>query len=201
MTKKLLDLCGGTGSWSKPYKEAGWDILIIDPLVNDLSVSDALEYFKDNIEYFDVILAAPPCTHFSSSGARYWAEKDADGRTLGALQVVDDCLEIINLLKPKYWALENPVGRLKRLRYQELGGEPRLVFNPCDYGLQSDGTKIDQYTKKTLVWGKFNIPIKSPVDPIEGSKMHNLPPTKDRWRIRSMTPQGFARAFFEANND
>lgn len=198
MTKKLLDLCGGTGSWSRPYREAGWEVLIIDPLVNDLSVADALEYFKECPEYFNIILAAPPCTHFSSSGARWWAEKDADGRTTEALQVVDDCLEIINLLKPKYWALENPIGRLKKLRNL---GEPTLVFNPCDYGLQPDGTKIDQYTKKTLVWGKFNLPVKNPVDPIEGSKMHNLPATKDRWRIRSMTPQGFARAFFEANND
>lgn len=27
--KIILDLCGGTGSWSKPYKEAGYDVRLI----------------------------------------------------------------------------------------------------------------------------------------------------------------------------
>ena len=81
----------------------------------------------------------------------------------------------------------NPVGKLNT-RYL---GKPRLIFDPCDYG--------DPYTKKTCLWGNFNIPKKNPVKPTEGSKMHLLPPSKYRAALRSVTPLGFAKAFFEAN--
>lgn len=89
-----------------------------------------------------------------------------------------------------WWALENPVGRLKRLRYKELG-EPRLIFDPCDFG--------DPYTKKTLLWGSFTIPKRNYVKPLLGSKFHNTPDTKKRALLRSITPKGFAKAFFNAN--
>jgi len=66
------------------------------------------------------------------------------------------------------------------------------LFNPCDYG--------DPYTKKTYLWGNFNMPPKvKRVEPTKGSKMHLLPPSLDRAMLRSITPPGFARAFFEAN--
>jgi hypothetical protein len=43
------------------------------------------------------------------------------------------------------------------------------------------------------------MPPKRRVEPVEGSKMHLLPPSEDRERIRSQTPKGFAQAVFEAN--
>lgn len=68
-----------------------------------------------------------------------------------------------------------------------------MYFNPCDYG--------DTYTKKTCLWGKFNMPEKNVVDPVEGSKLwKNYGGKSARVKeIRSKTPEGFARAFFEAN--
>lgn len=56
--KVILDLCGGTGSWSKPYKEAGYDVRIIT-----LPEYDVFEYEPPDNVYG--ILAAPTCTHFS----------------------------------------------------------------------------------------------------------------------------------------
>jgi hypothetical protein len=88
--------------------------------------------------------------------------------------------------QPKFWALENPVGRLK-----DYLGKPAMYFHPYEYG--------DPYTKKTCLWGNFNMPEKNVVMPVEGSKLHRLPPSPDRKKIRSITPPGFARAFFEAN--
>ena len=88
--------------------------------------------------------------------------------------------------KPQWWALENPVGRLGHYL-----GKPVIYFDPCDYG--------DPYTKKTCLWGNFNVPIKAPVEPTEGGKMWRIPPSKDRPKLRSITPSGFAKAFFEAN--
>jgi hypothetical protein len=88
--------------------------------------------------------------------------------------------------RPQWWALENPVGRLTRYL-----GPPRMTFDPADYG--------DPYTKKNLLWGDFSIPRKKPVEATEGSKMHRLPPSPERAALRSVTPEGFSRAFYEAN--
>lgn len=175
--KTILDLCGGTGSWSEPYAEAGYNVVIVD-LPRDVR----LEHARGDVHG---ILAAPPCTDFAGSGARWWKGKGQKALT-ESLSVVDACLRIITVARPKWWALENPVGRL--VHYL---GEPRLIFNPCDYG--------DPYTKKTCIWGDFTPPVLNPVEPTEGSKMHRLPPSPDRWKLRSITPPGFARAFFEAN--
>ncbi|KKM05101.1 hypothetical protein LCGC14_1757540 [marine sediment metagenome] len=131
------------------------------------------------------ILAAPPCTHLAGSGARWWGQKGEEA-LLEALALIDACMRIILISNPTFWALENPVGRL--VHYL---GKPKMYFNPCDYG--------DPWTKKTALWGEFNVPEKNSVLPLEGSKIHRYPPSKDRGKLRSITPPGFAKAFFEAN--
>lgn len=190
MTSKplILDLCGGTGSWSEPYRQSGaYDVHIIDPqewLSDDAGTGD-VRLFEHLVRPVRGILCAPPCTHFSASGARWWAAK-GEGALLEALAVADACSRIVLMHRPEWWALENPVGRLRRFY-----GPPTYSFNPSDHG--------DPYTKKTLLWGNFNLPTRSPVAPTEGSKMWKLSPSPERARLRSATPPGFARAFFEAN--
>jgi hypothetical protein len=120
---------------------------------------------------------------FANSGNR-WTRSEA--QMLEALSVVDACCRIVLMARPKWWALENPAGKLSRFL-----GPPRMTFQPNDYG--------DSYTKQTCLWGDFNTPARSPVPATEGSKMHRLPPSPDRAALRSVTPPGFARAFFEAN--
>jgi hypothetical protein len=78
-----------------------------------------------------------------------------------------------------------------RGRLRNFIGPPVMYFNPCDYG--------DPWTKKTCLWGNFNKPKKNPVKPVEGSKIHLMSPSKDRTMLRSITPPGFAKAFYEAN--
>ena len=174
----ILDLCGGTGAWSKPYAEKGYDVRNIT-----LPDYDVRTYKSPKNVYG--ILAAPPCTHFAGSGARWWEGKGIEPLLRG-LAIVDACMRIILISNPKFWVLENPVGRL--VRYL---GKPRMYFNPCDYG--------NPWTKKTALWGEFNIPKKNSVPPSEGSKIHKFPPSEERVKLRSITPSGFARAFFEAN--
>ena len=179
--KVILDLCGGTGAWSAPYREAGYDVRVVDVLDGeDVRLFVAL----DPSDVWGV-LAAPPCTHLAVSGARWWADK-GETALLESLAIVDACLRVIVVSEPVWWALENPVGRLSTYL-----GHPRLTFDPCDYG--------DPYTKRTCLWGEFKEPKRTPVEATQGSKMHRVPPGPDRWRIRSKTPPGFARAFFEAN--
>lgn len=200
--KVILDLCGGTGSWSKPYTDAGYDVRLITlPDFNVVTFAEDVIERKRPCPQVYGVLAAPPCEHFSVSGAQYWKAKDADGRTAAALEIVDACLDLVDYLEPHFWALENPIGRLKELRahrFVDLTGhyEPKLKFDPCDYG--------DPYTKKTLLWGRFNIPKPNRVEPIrvcgQGSWIQGLGGKSERTKeLRSITPPGFARAFFEAN--
>lgn len=176
----ILDLCGGTGAWSQPYRDAGYDVRLVT-LPQDV---------RTYTPPYDVhgILAAPPCTEFAVSGARWWAKKDPH-LLEEALEVFDACFGIILGTDPAWWALENPVGRLKQLR-PDLG-EPALIFDPCDYG--------DAYTKKTLVWGNFNSPPKRRIEPEAKNRIHHCPPGPERQKLRSQTPPGFAYAFFCAN--
>ena len=182
MNRIILDLCGGTGAWSKPYADAGYEIWNLDTCI-----SEHFDVRLQRYQTWDVhgILAAPPCTHLSGSGARWWKDKGEEA-LLEALSIVDACLRVVILYKPAWWCLENPVGRL--VHYL---GPPEMYFDPCDYG--------DPYTKKTCLWGDFNEPVKSPVEPTEGGKIHRMPPSPDRSKLRSITPPGFAQAFFEAN--
>jgi hypothetical protein len=103
--------------------------------------------------------------------------------------VVDACLRFVALCNPKWWALENPQGYLSHWL-----GEPRLKFQPCDYG--------DPWTKRTWVWVDFNDeltqnPIKA-VGPLIHRKKGKRGVAKSD-RENAITPPGFARAFFEAN--
>lgn len=200
--KTILDLCGGTGSWSKPYKDASYTTMIVDPTADD----DGINYIGTVAEFlvelmslssmlprFQGVLMAPPCTQFSGSGARHWIKKDIEGATVHAVDTVHNCLAVKDHLDPVWWVLENPVGRLMRL-VPEVG-PVRLQFDPSDYG--------DPYSKRTQLFGEFNTNLKKvPVSVAHergSSPIHRAAPGDDRSKFRSITPLGFANAFFEAN--
>lgn len=150
------------------------------------------------------ILMAPPCTHFSVSGAQYWKTKDEDGRTAEAIDIVDACLTVVADLKPDWWCLENPVGRLPRLYPMRLG-RPLMYFHPCEYAGYADDPEGEAYTKKTGLWGFFNTMLtKDERTPVrvcsQGSWIQRLGGASYRTKeLRSITPTGFARAFARAN--
>jgi hypothetical protein len=177
--KIILDLCGGSGAWSKPYLDAGYDVRLIT-LPEDVRF---VHYISDAYG----ILAAPPCTYFAGSGARW---KRTNEQMIEALGIADACLRLVLLSRLsgtlKFWVLEQPIGKLVRWY-----GKPKMYFQPYEYG--------DPYTKRTALWGEFNIPVKTPVEPIEGGRIWKMPPSPDRAAKRSITPPGFAKAFFEAN--
>lgn len=218
MNKIILDLCGGTGSWSKPYKEAGYDVKLITLPKYDLfdththTHTRMIEFrnsFTEEIEAVNAdevygILAAPTCTMFSL--ARTTAKTPRDFES--GMKLVEKCLEIIwycrasNDSALKFWALENPQGYLRQFL-----GRPPFTFSPEEYG--------ENYTKKTDIWGYFNIPKKNPyrLSPDEQllSCRNNrvLPELPDDYIMpegwnrqaarRSMTSKRFAEAFYKAN--
>lgn len=181
-----MDLCGGTGSWSRPYVEAGYDVRLVT-----LPDQDVRAYEPPAGVWG--ILAAPPCTMFSFARQRAKKPRDFDE----GMETVAACLRIIWKTKPQWWALENPVGYLRRFM-----GEPPLTFKPCDYG--------DPWTKRTDLWGYYKAPKRRPVEVVKpkgrvegGTRDWSFAKNgRDGWtrqEVRAMTPPGFARAFFEAN--
>lgn len=198
--KIILSLFDYSGNWPSFYKEAGYEVYQVD-IKHDLDILD-LDIERDILSLGKIygILAAPPCTDFAGSGAQYWKVKDADGRTEQSLRLVRKTLDIVERTNPVFWALENPVGRLPSL-IPELG-KP-WYFNPNEFAgwLEGEASKRECYTKRTGLWGVFNKPEKRvlPVSP-EGNWIMKLGGKSERTKeLRSMTPLGFSKAFFEAN--
>lgn len=135
----VLSLCDHTGNWSRPYEEAGWDVIRVD-----IQSGQDVRLLRHLGRPIRGILAAPPCDHFALSGARWWPEKGEDA-LLSGLAIVDACLRAVAIYRPVWWALENPVGRLR-----EYMGAPAYRFDPCQFG--------DPYTKRTCLWGCFTPP-------------------------------------------
>lgn len=186
MGKLILSLFDHSGQWSKPYRDAGYKVVQVD-IKNGVDIMD-----WDYKQFSDVhgILAAPPCTDFALSGSRYFAQKDADGTTAKSIALVERTMDIVDHHKPKFWVAENPMSRIHKLCPRL--GELKLRFNPYDYG--------DPYQKMTWLWGDFNIPVKTPVPNTQGLTIWKVGGKSDRTKeIRSVTPMGFANAFFKAN--
>ena len=198
MSKVILSLFDYSGRWSDPYKQAGYDVYQVDIKLG----LDVLSLEPRDLPFSAVhgLLAAPPCTDFAGSGAQYWKAKDADGRTDASLALIDKTLSLISYYDPVFWALENPVGRLPKLR-PSIGAP--WYFNPNEFAGWLDPELGDKecYTKRTGLWGKFNKPEKRsrPVIPDCNPIMRLGGKSEKTKELRSMTPRGFALAFFNAN--
>jgi len=198
MQRVVLSLFDYSGNWSRPYAEAGWRVVQVD-LKLGIDVLDInVCWLHRNVGvYADVILAAPPSTDFAGSGAQYWKAKDKDGRTEMSLKLVKKVLWCCQMLVPRVWAMENPVGRLNKLLPQLKQYGP-WYWQPWWYG--------DPYTKKTGLWGVFNRDLpRNEVVPdkvcLQGSWVQRLGGSSERTKtLRSMTPMGFAKAFYAVNH-
>jgi hypothetical protein len=212
-SRVILSLCDYSGSWSQPYRAAGYDVRQID-----LAHGQDLRTlpFPGPVHG---ILAAPPCDRFCNPAARLRPTSDAlveavspvevsgtrdrwmTSALLDRLSIADACLRLVVLCQPQWWVLENSTGRLK-----DWYGPPVAVFNPWEYAGWAKDPEPERYRKRTCLWGSFRMPEKRPRPPDpypEGS----VPGRRDRtsrmsssWkRERAKTPSGFARAFFESN--
>jgi len=125
---------------------------------------------------WDLMIAHPPCTHLAVSGARWFKDKLAEQQ---------DALDFVRMLLDApipCIALENPISIISsRIR------KPDQIIQPWQFGHGE--------TKATCLWLK-NLPLLKPSNIVEGreAKVHRMPPGPDRWKDRSRTYEGIARA-------
>ena len=144
---------------------------------------DVLEVLGDG---WDMMLAFPSCTHLAVSGARWFAEKRADGRQQAA---VDFFMSLANADIPKK-VLENPVSIMST-----VWRKPDQIIQPWMFGHPE--------TKATCLWLMGGLKKLVPTDVVDGRahRIHRMPPGPDRWKERSRTYQGIADAMAEQWGD
>jgi hypothetical protein len=127
---------------------------------------------------WDLMIAHPPCTHLSVSGARHFAAKRADGRQQEAIAFF---LELARTPIPRI-AIENPVCIMS-----SIWRKPDQIIQPWQFGHGE--------TKATCLWLK-NLPHLVPTNIVDGreQRIWKMPPTADRWKLRSETYSGVAEA-------
>lgn len=200
--KIILHLCADIGSDSKPYKDNGYNVILVG---SDIGV----ENYHPPKDVYGVI-ANPPCTMFSI--ARTCAKEPRDLKK--GMKLVQECLRIIwecQYQTPlnkrigclKFWVIENPAtGMLKYFL-----GKPTYQYSPHEFG--------DCFTKRTALWGCFvpppkplfcneygylekgnSVQDKNPITKYKGTFEERR---KQQMHDRSLCSPKFAKLFYEYN--
>jgi len=131
-------------------------------------------------EQWDMVIAFPPCTDLAVSGARWFKEKQADGRQQRS---IDFFLNFTQLSCK--WVIENPIGIMSTC-YRK----PDQIIQPWQFGHGE--------TKATCLWVN-GLPLLVPTNIVSGreQRIWRMPPHADRARERSKTFSGIAKAMAE----
>lgn len=207
MKGTIISLCDYTGVMVKPWIDAGYNAVLVDPQHEKHETSGSIERIPmflinamprigEIIRTQKIVFVAgfPPCTDVAVSGARWFEEKQKKDKFFQskAALIAEQC-RCIALISGAPGFFENPVSV-----FSSIFGKPDFTFHPADYtGYCSD----DNYTKNTCLWAfnGFKLPSKFKADSLgkPDDRIHKAPPSADRANFRSATPRGFAQAVFE----
>lgn len=184
---KVLIACEYSGKVRDAFRRLGHDAWSCDLLPSETEGPHYQCDVKEVIDKgWDLMVAHPPCTHLAVSGARWFHKKQKEQK---------EALDFVRFLLDapiQKIALENPVSIISSHVRQ-----PDQIIQPWMFGHEA--------TKTTCLWLK-NLPLLKPTNIVDKGERHvtksgrslpkwyNLPPSKDRWKIRSETFQGFADA-------
>ena len=179
---RILIACEYSGSVRDAFLALGHDAMSCDLLPTDAPGPHYQGDVRDVLDYpWDLMIAHPPCTDLSVSGARHFAAKRMDGRQQASVSF------FLRLAKADipHIAIENPVCIMS-----SLWRKPDQTIQPWQFGHGE--------TKATCLWLK-NLPPLNPTSLVDGreQRIHKLPPSPDRWKIRSKTYDGIAKAMAE----
>lgn len=177
---KVLVACEYSGRVRDAFLARGHDAMSCDLLPTDVPGP----HYQGNVfdiinDGWDLMIAHPPCTHLAVSGARWFKEKKAEQEE--ALNFVQSLLNS----SIERIALENPVSIISsKIR------KPDQIIQPWQFGHGE--------TKATCLWLK-NLPKLMPTDIVNGreARVHKMAPSPNRWKERSRTFLGIAKAMSE----
>tara|TARA_R100000900_G_scaffold26789_1_gene21275 strand:- start:3 stop:596 length:594 start_codon:yes stop_codon:yes gene_type:complete len=190
---KVLVACEYSGRVRESFRKLGHDTYSCDLLPSDDNSNfhyqcDVKEILNEN---WDLMIAHPPCTYFTNSGVS-WLHKDPN-----RWEKLDEAANFFNLLLDSNInkkCIENPIphkyaiSRIKNRKYTQ-------IIQPWMFGHKE--------TKATCLW-LDNLSLLKPTNDVKEQtyklpknkrqRLHYLPPSKDRWKLRSLTYQGIANA-------
>ena len=188
---KVLVACEYSGTVRDAFRDRGHDAMSCDLLPTERpgphyqgSVLDLLR------EPFDLVVAHPPCTYLSNAGVQYLSDPDR------CLSMEDGAgfFWLMSQFNSPRIAIENPVQHRHAKRTHGLGNQSQVI-HPWQFGHPE--------TKPTCLW-LFNLPLLVPTNivkdemkklpPRERRRLSYLPPSPDRWKLRSTTYPGIAAA-------
>jgi hypothetical protein len=196
---QVLILCESSGTVRDAFRSLGHEAYSCDILPTDSHPEwhhegDAFEAVGGNrwgIRHWDLIIGHPPCTALAVSGNRWYGEgQPKHAERLRSAQWTEALWDLCKLSADRV-AFENPVGVLARLT-----SLPKASYvEPWQHGHPEQ--------KKTGLH-LYNLPALEPTDDVydhmmtlplkERQRIHYLPPSEDRWQIRSKTFEGIAAA-------
>jgi len=176
---RVLVACEFSGVVRRAFRDEGHEAFSCDLLEAD---DDQAHHIRGDAlliataSRWDMIVAFPPCTHVAVSGARWFKFKRQEQAE--ALLFMRRIME----LPIRRIAMENPVGVFST-HYRK----PDQIIQPWQFGHGE--------TKATCLWLK-GLPLLEPTEIVPGRepRVHRESPGPDRWKRRSLTYEGIAKA-------
>ena len=188
--KRILVACEFSGIVRDAFAARGHDAMSCDLLPTETPGQHYQGDIRDVLHAnWDLMIAHPPCTDLSVSGAAWFAQKRLDGRQQAGISFF---MLLAKADIPKI-AIENPISIMS-----SFWKKPDQIIQPWQFG------HLEQ--KSTCLWLKGLPPLTHTNNVREAmlalprnqrERLHYLPPSPDRWKLRSTTDQGFADAFAE----
>ncbi len=195
---KILVACEFSGIVREEFANRGHDAWSCDLLPTEIPgqhiQDDVLNYLDEN---WDMIIAFPPCTYLTNAGVMhlyYHITKNGKQAAIHGearwIEMKKAAMFFRRLLEADIplIAVENPIPH--RYAVTEIGRKYDQLIQPWQFGHGE--------TKATCLWLK-NLPKLIPTNIVDGRlpRIHNMPPSINRWKNRSRTYQGIANAMSE----
>jgi hypothetical protein len=192
---KILVACEFSGTVRDAFSALGHDATSCDLLPSETEgkhyQGDVRDILNDG---WDMMIAHPPCTYLTNAGVKHLHEHVTSKNGIRAkvygkarMEAMVESAEFFKILQnapiPKI-AIENPIPH----KYaREIIGYYDQLIQPWMFGHGE--------TKATCLWLK-NLPHLKPENIVSGreQKIHKMPPSVDRWKNRSRTYKGIAKA-------
>lgn len=191
---KILVACEYSGVVREAFKKKGHDVMSCDLLPTDIPGNHYQGDIKDVLyEGWDMMIAHPPCTYLTNSGVM-WLHKQAD-----RWEKMKQGAEFFKLLLHAPIAkkvIENPI--MHKYAIEIIEKKQTQIIQPYMFGhMERKATCLWLHNVPKLKEGNnvFEEMMKLPKNKRE--RLHYLPPSKDRWKLRSKTFQGIADAMAE----